>query len=109
MRAMPLLLLVALPVLVAAPVPKSRPTAITSYTADQLAKLPFVDADEIPDEWQGKGSGPKSGLVLLAVTLPKAVYDLGEPVEPLFALRNRIDKPLGLGFLLDFSGEAPHP
>ena len=109
MRAVSLLLLVAVPFLVAAPVPKGRPTAVPSYSAGELAKLPFVDADEIPEEWQGKGSGPKSGLLSFAVTLSKAVYDLGEPVEPLFALRNRTDKPLGLGFLLDFSGEAPHP
>ena len=108
MRAVPILLLVAVPFLVAAPVPKSRPAAVTSYSADELTKLPFVDADEIPDEWKGQGSGPKSGLLSFAVTLPKAVYDLGEPVEPLFALRNRTDKSLGLDFLLDFTGGEPH-
>ncbi len=109
MRVVPFLLLVAVPFLVAAPVPKSRPSVVTSYSADELAKLPFVDADKIPDEWKGQGSGPKSGLLAFAVTLPKAVYDLGEPVEPLFALRNRTDKSLGLGFLLDFTGGEPHP
>lgn len=105
MRVVPLLLLAVAPV-AAAPVPKSEPKPVASYSAEELAKLPFVDADELPKEWVGRGEGPKPGVVALAVTLPKATFAVGEPVVPLFALKNRTDREISLGARLDFTGDG---
>lgn len=105
MRVVLLLPLSALPLALAAPVPKAEPKPVASYSAEELARLPFVDADEIPKEWLGRGEGPKTGVVSLAVTLPKFSYEIGEPVVPLFALKNRTDREIGLGMRLVFTGD----
>lgn len=105
MRFVVLPLLAVVPLTLAAPVPKFEPKLPPSYTAEELAKLPFVDADQLPKELVGRGDGPKPGTVALAVTLPKINYATGEPVVPLFALQNRTDRAIGLGIRLDFTGD----
>lgn len=110
MRALPYLFLPALviPFALAAPVPMSTVAPVESYSDDALAKLPFMDADDRPKEFRGRGDGPKAGQVALAVSLPRTTFALGEPVEPLFVLRNRTDRSLGFSSLLDFTGDRPH-
>ena len=107
MRAMPLLLLVAVPFLVAAPVPKSRPTAVTSYSADELAKLPFVDPVRVPDD-QESSEARKAKSVAVAVHLPRTRFEEGDPIPVLFVLKNRADKPHGLWMGFDFAGRTAY-
>lgn len=108
MRLIPLVLpFVVLPWLAAAPVPKGPLPFGPALTADQLATLPFVDAD--PQAKDGESSEARNARsVAVAVHLPRARYEEGDPIPALFAVKNRADKPHGLWMRLDFASRTAH-
>lgn len=93
--------LAALTWVAAAPVPKVVPDFTRSCTAEGLAKLPFGKTGPAKDRDTSEAQAAKS--VAIAVHLPRATFENGDPIPALFVVKNRSDQPHGLWMEFDFT------